>query len=301
MFLLQIYPMKIFFVINPRSGVSKQHKQIEEQLVSICRAKGAESFAYTLPQEKNEKDLIKSFEDFKPDLVLACGGDGTVNFVASLLLNTDILFSIVPMGSANGLATAMDIRLEPERIIENCLKGNFINMDVLKINGSKNCFHLSSLGLNAQLVKKYDEANSKGLWGYAKHFFSTFIQKSSKNYILHLNGSTISRKADMITFANAKKYGTGAVINPDGKVDDGKFEVCIFRPISWQGLIRLAYHFFLGNLKNSPFVKIVKTSKVKLMVSSKESLEIDGDVEGEFSEVEVEIQKGALKIIPGKI
>lgn len=292
--------MKILFVFNPRAGL-KKHNQTKDSLISYCKEKGVEYQVHNLPKDKDENALGKLINDFSPNAVIACGGDGTVNFVGSVLLGKDILFSIVPLGSANGLATALGIKLNSKRIIDQVLEKHFIKMDVLRINDKFNCFHLSSLGLNAQLVKKYDDADDKGMWGYAKHFFTTFSQKKPKKYTLYFNGTKIKKRADMVTFANAKKYGTGAVINPDGKIDDGKFEVCIFRPISWLGLFRLAYHFFFGNLKRSPFVKIVKTSKVKVVSKEKQILEVDGDLQGEYSEIKVEIQKGVLKMVMGEL
>lgn len=292
--------MRILFILNPRSG-AKNHKQTEEQLKSNCAGNAIDFKIHHLPKDKDQATLKSVISSFSPEVVVACGGDGTVNFVASVLLGTDILFSIVPLGSANGLATALGIRLEIKTIIEKILKKDFIHMDVLRINNRFNCFHLSSLGLNAQLVKKYDDADDKGMWGYAKHFVTTISQAKPKKYLFQLNGDKIEKHADMVTFANAKKYGTGAVVNPDGKINDGKFEVCIFRPFPWYQLFSLSYHFFFGNLKKSPFVKIIPTSKVKVVSESKEILEIDGDVEGEFSKIDVEVQKGALKMIAGDL
>lgn len=290
--------MRILFVINPRSG-SKNHKQTEEELKAHCLANAIEFKIHFLSKDKDQATLQSIISSFSPQVVVACGGDGTVNFVGSVLLDKDILFSIVPLGSANGLATALGIRLETKIIVEKILKKKFIHMDVLHINNRFNCFHLSSLGLNAQLVKKYDDADDKGMWGYAKHFVSTIAHSKPKKYIFQLNGDKFKKHADMITFANAKKYGTGAVVNPDGKINDGKFEVCIFRPFPWYELLSLSYHFFFGNLKKSPFVKIIPTNKVQVISESKEILEIDGDVQGEFSQIDVEVQKGALKMIYG--
>ena len=292
--------MKILFVFNPRAGAGNNEPYLEK-IISYCKNNRLDYKIYTVSKEKHEKELEEEISSYKPDAIIACGGDGTVNFVGSIVMGKDILFSIIPLGSANGLATALGLKRDIIFVLEKVQEGKFSKMDVLLLNSKFNCFHLSSVGFNAQLVKKYEKANSKGMWGYARHFISTLLEKKPMSYTFQLNGTTISKHADMVTFANAKKYGTGAIINPDGKIDDGKFEICIFRPFPVIEIFRMAYYFFFGNLKRSPLVKIVRTSKVVMTCKEKRTLEIDGDLVGEFDKISVEVQKGALKMIAGEV
>ena len=288
--------MKVIFVINPSAG-TKSHKKIEREIEDYSIQINLDYSIYKIPEEKQAGKLQSFIKEKQADVVVACGGDGTINYIGSLLLGSKIKLAIIPLGSANGLARALSIELNIPKIIDAVVRGDFYNMDVLRINEKFNCFHLGSLGLNANLVKRYEDSNSSGMWGYAKHFFDTMKHSKAGKYEININGKEISKKAEMITFANARRYGTGAIINPDGRVDDGIFEVCIFKPFPWYALFQMSYHFFMGNLKDSPFVKIHKTKKVKVVSGIKENLEVDGDIEGSFTEIEVRIMKAAIRMI----
>lgn len=288
--------MKVIFVINPTAG-SENHQKTVREIEEYSKEISLNYDIYKVLEEKKPNKLKSFILNNNADVVVACGGDGTINYVGSLLLGSKIKLAIIPIGSANGLAKALSIDLDIKKIIDSIVKGEIYEMDVLKINEKFNCLHLSSLGLNANLVKRYEDSNSSGMWGYAKHFIDAMKQAKPHKYSFHINGKVFKKRAEMITFANAKKYGTGAVINPEGEVDDGNFEVCIFKPFPWYALFRLSYHFFMGNLKNSPLVKIIKTKEATIVSDTKEILEVDGDIKGSFTEINVKIMRAALKLI----
>lgn len=288
--------MKVLFVLNPSAG-TKNHQKIMDELKGYCKRIELEYHIHQLADKKDPKVIRKLIEEKQIDTVVACGGDGTINFLGSIILHSDIKLAIIPLGSANGLATALSIKLNIEKIVDKIVKGEYYHMDVLRINDRFNCFHLSSLGFNARLVKLYEKSRSKGMWGYAKHFLDAIKKTKAHRYKLTFNGKKFYRKAEMITFANARKYGTGAVINPEGKIDDGKFEVCIFKPFPWYVLLHFAFLFFMGNLKDSEFVSITSTREAIIESGSKENLEIDGDIEGKFSKIHVKMMQAAIKVI----
>ena len=123
-------------------------------------------------------------------------------------------------------------------------------------------------------------------------------QKKRISYQLIANGKRYTGKAYMIVIANATKYGTGAVINPIGKLNDGIFEICIVKQVKLIAILRSLLRIFNKNLHNRKDVlKVVPCKKATLELKNEETLQVDGEVVGEIKKVEVKIIPGALKMI----
>jgi YegS/Rv2252/BmrU family lipid kinase len=289
-------PKKLLFIINPKSGNSNK-SNLEKQISIVCDKNKKE---YTLFYTTGENDIEKIKEkqsEYQADTIVACGGDGTVNLVAQTLLETSTQMGIIPLGSANGLAHELEIE---EDIIESLaiiLLGKTLSMDVISINNEFICLHLSDLGFNAQMIKDFEESGERGMLSYAKSFFGSLMDKKTTEFRIEFNGTEKTVKAEMIVLANASSYGTGAVINPGSRMDDGSFELVIFKPIPMRDLLSLTLESFLGDIKNSPYVEIYKVKEAKIFCQEAELLQVDGELKGEILEVKAEILKGALNVI----
>ncbi|HET8861608.1 diacylglycerol kinase family protein [Marivirga sp.] len=289
-------PKKLLFIINPKSG-NNDKSRLEKQ-ISIACDKNSKEYALFYTSGENDKEKIQEKQsNFKADTLVACGGDGTVNLVAQIIINSSTQLAIVPLGSANGLAHELDIEDDVEESLELLMLGRTISMDVIRINEEFICLHLSDVGFNAQMIKDFEESGERGMLSYAKSFFGSLMEKKTTEFQIEFNESVKTIKAEMIVLANASSYGTGAVINPDSKMDDGSFELVVFKPIPVKDLISLTLESFLGNIKNSPYVKIYKVKEAKITCQEAELLQIDGELKGECKEVKAEIIKGALTVI----
>ncbi len=287
---------KFLFVINPTAGGNDNADQVES-IQQLCVEKGLDC-AFVQTDGGDLSQLItQAIQKEQPDAVIACGGDGTVNQVGSLLLGSDLPMGIIPFGSANGLAVSLDLPQNVEDCLEAFLKKNIIKMDVLRLNGQHLCFHQSSVGMNAKLIKYREQAGHKGMWGYVRHFFRTLLEFNTKKYTVKTNGESMQIRADMITFANGRKYGTGALVNPTGEVDDGQFEVCIFKPFPLYAIAGITFRFFTGHLHKSPYTRYIRTKTVEISSKYPLLLEVDGDLKGYFQTIEVEILPGVLKVL----
>lgn len=287
---------KLLFIINPKSGNSDK-SSLEQQIESIC-AKNNKDYALFYTTGKNDQEKIKERQsDYQADTLVACGGDGTINLVAQILFHSEIKLGIIPLGSANGLAYELGIEDNVEESLELLMNGHLMNMDVICINEEYFCLHLSDLGFNAQMIRDFEESGQRGMLAYAKSFFSSLIEKEATDFRIEFNGTEKEIKAEMIVLANASSYGTGAIINPGSKLDDGTFELVIFKPIPLKDLLPLTLESFLGDIKNSPYVEIHKVERLKIYCNEAELLQVDGELKGENNEVKAEILKGALKVI----
>lgn len=287
---------KLLFIINPISGgIDKQGLR-----ASISQTCENENLQYSFHETtgENDKQFIKEkIDQFLPTDTIACGGDGTVNLVAEQILSSQINLGIIPLGSANGLAEELDIPEDIDEALNIIIEGKARGIDALYVNNKYLCLHLSDVGLNAKLVRRFERNSGRGKLGYARHFFATLFKQKPIKYTFHTEAETFEERAEMVVFANAKKYGTGAIVNPIGQIDDGKFEVCIFKPYPWYAIFRMTYLFFTGKLNYSPFVRIFSTTKIMIEGKKPEHLQVDGETVGKHKKVAVCVAKEKLQIL----
>jgi diacylglycerol kinase family enzyme len=154
--------------------------------------------------------------------------DGTVKLVAQCLQQTNIPLGILPAGSANGMAKELEIPENADKALEIVINGAIKKIHLIKINDQL-CIHLSDIGFNAFIVKKFDTGKSRGMWGYIKASLKVLWNKPMMLVEIHTDKTFVKRNAAMVVVANATKYGTGALINPHGKLDDNVFEVVVIK------------------------------------------------------------------------
>jgi diacylglycerol kinase (ATP) len=282
----------VLFVINPISG----GKQKDDHEVAI--RKHFETLPHIIElfllTGKNDADkLQKSIEKVKPQIVVAVGGDGTVTMVAKKILGTDIQLGILPAGSANGMARELEIPINIGEALQIVEKGNVKKIDVLQIN-NQICLHLSDIGLNAQLIKYFDEGKTRGKIGYAKVALKALWRKQNMRVILHCKGEEIRRDAFMVVLANASKYGTGAVINPIGDLFDGVFEVIIIRQLSIATLLKL---WISPKTLDPAKIEILQATSVHIETFRKIHFQVDGEYMGKVRHVYAEVLPAQLNIL----
>jgi diacylglycerol kinase (ATP) len=288
--------LKILFILNPVSGGKKKInwetiiRDYFEPLPHII-----EFFILTAQTDvASIKDRVKIFA---PDKVIAVGGDGTITLVAKSLMGTGIPMGILRGGSANGMATELKIPENTSLAMDTVLNGSLKKCDVIKINENDISIHLSDLGLNARLVKYFDKNALRGMWGYARVFLKILWQGKLMRAHIVAENLNINIPAYMIVIANASKYGTGAVINPEGQIHDGKFELVIVRKISLVEFIKM----FLSNKAFNPEkVEIFQTTKAVITTKRATHFQVDGEYKGKVNRVSAEIISSALNLIVPK-
>ncbi len=286
-------PLKFLFVVNPVSG-GKSKNNWQEAITEYFRTK-PHAIDFLLLTGKNDAvSLDDRIKKTKPHRVIAVGGDGTINFVARKLLGTGIPLGILPAGSANGLARELKLDTSPEIALQTIETGTERAIDAVNINNDFISLHLADIGLNAQLVKYFEESNWRGKFGYAKVVLKTLWRTQRVKMLIETDNEKILRRAYMVVIANSKTYGTGAVINPIGDVDDGKFEVVIVRRLALSELLKM---IFLHKPYNPKKVEIYRTTKLCISLKKSTHFQSDGEYLGKKNHVKAEIISGQLFIM----
>ncbi len=286
---------KVLFVINKKSGL--QEIVFAEAEVEKHASTHAYSYElYFISSRDAKAEIAELISIFNPTIVCAAGGDGTVNLVASLIQSKPISMLIIPSGSANGMAKELQIPFSFLACLDLINNGVIKQIDLLKVNDQISV-HLADVGINARIVERFEMDKKRGLLTYAKHlFYEIFILKRNR-FKVTCDGKFMRVKAISMTFANATKYGTSAVINPDGILNDGLFEICIVKPFPKYHVIGIAYKMFRNTLKYSEFFQVLRCKKAQINCSRKTILQNDGELMGRVSQIRLEILPKALQVI----
>lgn len=288
---------KILFVINPISG-GLDKKPLVNQIDNWSKE---QQLKYELFKTSGENDLQKlkeALNTHNPDLVVAVGGDGTALLVGEAIMHTTRTMGILPAGSANGLAKHFDIPSNTKQALNALLDEKIVQADMLCFNDNQHALHISDLGLNARLVKHFSESENRGFLSYADGVLEELQGVETFDMEILADGKTYTETGIMLAFANANRYGTGALLNKVGKIDDGKVELCILRHLD---LGNIALHFLDFIDKHADYLKVIQCSKARIRLKQPITFQIDGELQPNATEVKVEVIPNCLNIsIPNK-
>ncbi len=284
--------LKFLFLINPISG-GKQ-KDDHETAIKKHFETLPHSIEFFLLDGKNDaQQLQQTLEKVKPHKVIAVGGDGTVSLAAKKILGTEMQLGIIPAGSANGMARELDIPLNITDALNVVVANNVKKADAILIN-KEVCLHLGDIGLNARLIKYFEEGNKRGKLGYAKVALKVLWKKQNIRVIIQTKDAEIKRDAFMIVLANASKYGTGAVINPHGDLYDGLFEVVIIRRLAISEIFKM---WFRPQIFDPKKIEIIQAKAVNIETQHAVHFQVDGEYLGKVKQVQAKILPGQLNIL----
>jgi len=285
--------LNILFIINPVSG-GKKKTDWEPVIREYFKPLSHTIEFFVLTGKDDELSIQYWIQKLSPQRVVAVGGDGTISLVAKQLSGSPIPMAILPGGSANGMAAELKIPQDRASALDTIVNGKVQECDLITINGEDSCIHLSDLGLNARLIKYFDKNALRGMWGYTRVLLKILWEGKLMQAHIVADNLNITTPAYMIVIANASRYGTGAVINPEGVTHDGKFELVIVRRISLIEFIKL----FLNNKPFNPEkVEIFQTTKAVISTKRRVHFQVDGEYKGKINKVTAEIIPSALNLM----
>ncbi|PKQ46437.1 diacylglycerol/lipid kinase family protein [Confluentibacter flavum] len=285
--------IKLLLVINPISGGSEKGV-ITQDIQNIVLNLHATLETYQTTGDEDEKHIRDIIEKKSIDRILVAGGDGTIQLVAKAILESNIPIGIIPAGSANGLASNFNLPDSLEEQVKIVLGDHFIDMDIISVNNHL-CLHIADIGINALLIKNYENSSMRGKLGYALQTIPTLVESELPyRFSIEINGKEIQKAGIMIAIANANQFGTGAVINPEGKMDDAIFEVLLFRKMDVIDILKTLSE---TSLRDPEFVESFATNKVTIHCKKKIPLQVDGEYIGEVETIEASIVPSKIKIM----
>jgi YegS/Rv2252/BmrU family lipid kinase len=287
---------KIVFIVNPRSGINKQvrfneavQKHIDKKkFITIIRETEYAGHAIELSREA----VLQ-----KTDIVVAVGGDGTINEVASQIIGSDTILGIIPQGSGNGLARHLGI----PRIIGGAMK--LINrlhvteIDTATINGVP-FVSIAGVGFDALIAKHFAKSERRGFFSYAHLISSYFLYYKPKKYFIEFeDGTTIKTRALFISFANSNQFGYNTAIAPNARLRDGMLDVIVVQKPGIFDLPLVANLLLLRAIDKSKYVQSYRSGNFTVTRKKKRVVNIDGEARKMGKKLKVRVYPLSLKVI----
>ena len=280
----------VLLVLNPISGGMDKTQLLEQVKKEVLNIR-ATLIVFRTNGENDLSDLQRSIDDLNPCRIICAGGDGTIKLVAEALQSRKIPVGIIPAGSANGLATNLGLPTTIEEQIITALGDSLNPIDVICIE-NEFCLHMSDFGLNAELIRNYEKSSVRGKLGYLLQSIPTLVESEYPfNFLIEANNKIIETEGILVAIANARSYGTGATINPNGLMNDGKFEILIFKNFD---VIEILKTLRNEVELNPDFVQIIQTNKARISCIKPVAFQIDGEFLGEKQDVHITIKPREL-------
>ena len=284
---------KYLFIMNPVAG-GRAKWNWELAIRDYFRSSVHTFEMYYTTGENDRESITFWIENWKPDKIVAVGGDGTLKLAAEAQNGSKIPVCVFPAGSANGMAQEIKMPQTPRECIHVLLHGVVKPIDVIRINERNLCVHLSDIGINAQLVKYFQEDNVRGKLGYIRGAIRMLWRRRQMQVMIKKQNVTMHRTAFMVVLANASSYGTGIRINPLGRLNDGLFEVIILKQIS---VIEIFKMLFLNRPFNPEKTEILQAEALTIEVKRRAYFQIDGEYLGKTKQIAAKIEKDVLRLV----
>jgi YegS/Rv2252/BmrU family lipid kinase len=278
---------------NPLSG-GKNKKKLP---LLLDRWLNKDQFEYELIFWNHANEKLSDYSDSiqKADVLVAAGGDGTVNHVAAVCMAFEKALGFLPFGSGNGLARHLKIPLWPENAIRKLNQGKFSAMDIIYLNDQL-CLNIAGAGFDAAVAHSFAAGIRRGFIGYATQIFKNLFTYKEYTLKVTIDDRTEDHKAFMLGVANGSQWGYGYSINPKGSLSDGLMEVYMVKKPSIFSLPALFLKARFGNLDTSSVVRILQAHHVELSGPSPLQMHIDGEPVVFESPVVINIKPGALRV-----
>ena len=286
---------RMIFVVNPISGTQSKKailKWIDERMdrsvydYSIVRTEYA----------GHATQIAASAVEDKVDVVVAIGGDGTINEIARALVHSETALGIIPCGSGNGLARHLRIPMEPKAAIDIINQGNRLCIDYGKINNIP-FFCTCGVGFDAFVSLKFADSGKRGLLTYLENTLHESLTYQPETYEIENEEGTMKYKAWMIACGNASQYGNNAYIAPQASLTDGLMDVTIMEPFTVLDVPSLSFQLFNKTIDQNSRVKTMRAKKIKIHRAHDGVMHFDGDPLMAGKELEVEIIPNGLYVI----
>ncbi|MBT2558262.1 diacylglycerol kinase family lipid kinase [Hymenobacter sp. ISL-91] len=287
--------MRLCFILNPTSGTNRS-QNVAALLSEHATAAGAEFDIMPTQYAGHAELLARQAAAAGCRVVVAVGGDGTVNEVARGLLGTGAALGIVPRGSGNGLARHLHLPLDLPAAVRRACRPTFQRIDAGRINGHW-FFCTAGLGFDAHVSRKFAQAGTRGLATYVKvalgeyrHYRPTAVQLTLENEDVR------DTHCYVLAFANASQYGNNAYIAPRANIQDGLLDLCLIDALPFWRAIRVGVGLALGTLPTSGGAQFHRGRRIRVQAATPIGFHVDGDYVADATDFEVELTPLALEV-----
>ena len=291
----QIAKKSLLAIINPISGTTRK-EYVPETLNALI---DTEKFSLTIRFTQHQghattltKEAIK--QNFYG--VIAIGGDGTINEVASALCGSNVALGIVPCGSGNGLARHLGIPVNIEKAIQILNADNVENMDYCTVNNIP-FFCTCGVGFDAHVSEKFAQSSRRGPLTYVQNALVEYLKYRPQKYILEMKEGVISEEAFLIACGNASQYGNNAYITPQASMRDGLIDVTVMHPFTPLDSALLGILLFTRHIDQDTNINTYRTPELTIKRDKPGVMHIDGDPVMMEANLHIKCHEAGIKML----
>jgi YegS/Rv2252/BmrU family lipid kinase len=285
---------KALFIINPISGGKK--KDGVPELIDQNLDKGIFDATIVFSDGVSHARIIASEAVDKYDIVVAVGGDGTVNEIASAIVGSHTALGIVPYGSGNGLARFLGIPMNPQHAVQALGTGRVENIDSATVNGQP-FFNMSGMGFDAHISEVFSHGKKRGFISYIKSSMQEIANYNEQDYHIEVDGKVYNRKAFMLSIANSSQYGNNAHISPRASVQDGLLDVCVIRKFPLWRFPEMGIRMLTKTAEGTSYVEIIRGKQINVTRQIEGPIHLDGEPQVMGTDIHINVVPNSLKVI----
>lgn len=285
---------KVQAIINPISGVGSKRKipaMIEDEF-------NVEKYDLTISFTEyagHASVLTQEAIDRGTHIILAVGGDGTVNEVAQSMIHSEATLGIVPKGSGNGLARELHIPMDLKKALEVVQKGHRTTIDSCRANG-RVFFTTCGVGFDAAVSQKFANEKHRGSLTYLKNAIEEYLSYKPQEYELLIDDTIREEKAFLVACANASQYGNNAFIAPLANIEDGEMDITILSPFTPLDIPPLAIQLFAKQLDRNSKIRTLKGKEVTIIRQKPGIMHLDGEPVEAEAEIRISVVPRSLHV-----
>lgn len=296
--------MRVFAIVNPISGARADPTVATRRVAALRAAAGRRGLDVEIlltERAGHARELAAASVAAGADLVIAWGGDGTINEVGAALIGTSTVLAVVPAGSGNGLAAALAVPRIPEFAIDAAFDGPARTIDAGMMAG-RPFFNIGGVGFDARIAHLFNRqpVGRRGKWPYVRLAVAEGFRYSAAEYTLEIDGDVRTLRAFLVAFANGREFGMGARIAPQAALDDGMLDVTIVEHRPVLALFWHARHLATGRPDRAACVSIRQAKTAAISSDRPMEFHVDGETGVARGTIDVRVIPGALTVkVPG--
>ncbi|HEY4197536.1 MAG TPA: diacylglycerol kinase family protein [Mucilaginibacter sp.] len=287
---------KALFIINPIAG-GKKKDDVPELIEKHLDTKLLKPVIVFSDGVAHATQIAKEAAG-KFGTVVAVGGDGTVNEIASAIVGSDTALGIVPFGSGNGLSRFLHIPMDTVKAIGNLTTGRTVAIDSGTLNG-QSFFNMAGMGFDAHIAEVFSHNKKRGFISYIKTSLKEVVNYRPQVYQLEIDGKHYEKEAFMLSFANSSQYGNDAHISPCASVQDGLLDVCVIKPFPLWRFVELSIRMMTKTTDKSKYVEIIRGSHIQVKRIGPGPYHLDGEPQMGGTEADIILTPNSLRVIAG--
>lgn len=282
-------------IINPISGTDTK-EYIPEILDRIIdKDKFNLTLRFTQRQghatELTQAAILNGFHS-----VVAVGGDGTINEVASALCGSDTALGIIPCGSGNGLARHLGVPVNIEKAIQVLNADNVESLDYCTVNDIP-FFCTCGVGFDAHVSEKFAQSHKRGALSYVQNTLIEYLKYRPQKYTIEMGDEIVTEEAFLIACGNASQYGNNAFITPGASMHDGLIDITIIHPFTPLDTAIMSVLLFTRHIDQDININTYRTDELVIKRDKPGVMHIDGDPVMMDADLHIKCHKGGIKML----